>query len=285
MAAPTPPKAMSSRLLTMKFMQRAAASAPTTPTASPKNDEQSSKRRKVSHESTADAPVDIMVNQQAVQAAIDEGEKKREEAIVKHAAELGDARWVLDVPDSSFNSLYQVKKPLNVVQVGYAHIDSPDVAENDDDSLGDSLERGHLFRRYNMEDKKKVSTKSNKSDASSDDDEDSASDSDSSEDDGPGRKSYGGKQSPNTPRPEINRKRSAERERARELAEKRRKKEIKLNSPKPRLGGGGLSSISSGGGISSGSRQGQPGAASPSFKCHGCGKIGHALKSCPNKRH
>ncbi|KAK7923082.1 hypothetical protein PG985_007153 [Apiospora marii] len=289
MAAPTPPKAMSSRLLTMKFMQRAAASTPTTPTASPKNEEQSAKRRKVSHESTADAPVDLMVNQQAVQAAIDEGERKREEAIVKHAAELGDARWVLDVPDSSFNSLYRVKKPLNVVQVGYAHIDSPDVTENDEDSLGDSLEKGHLFRRYNMEDKKKVSAKSTKSDASSDDDdedEDSASDSDSSEDGGPGRKSYGGKQSPSTPRPEIHRKRSAERERARELAEKRRKKEIKLNSPKPRPGGGGLSSISSGGGISSGSRQGQPGpgAASPSFKCHGCGKPGHALKSCPNKR-
>lgn len=156
MAAPTPPKAMSSRLLTMKFMQRAAASAPATPKASPKNEEQSSKRRKVSHEAAADAPVDFMVNQQAVQAAIDEGEKKREEAIVKHAAELGDARWVLDVPDSPFNSLYRVKKPLNVVQVGYAHIDSPDVAENDEDTLGDSLEKGHLFRRYNMEDKKKV---------------------------------------------------------------------------------------------------------------------------------
>ncbi|KAK8042124.1 zinc knuckle [Apiospora rasikravindrae] len=282
MAAPTPPKAMSSRLLTMKFMQRAAASAPTTPTASPKSEEQSSKRRKVSHESTANAPVDFMVNQQAVQAAIDEGEKKREEAIVKHAAELGDARWVLDVPDSPFNSLYQVKKPLNVVQVGYAQIDSPDATEHDTDSVGDSLEKGHLFRRYNM-DKKKVPAESSKSNESSDDDddnddEDSASDADSSEDDGPGRKSYGGQNSPATPR--IPSKRSAEREKARELAEKRRKKEVKLNSAKP----AGLSSISSGGGISSGSRQGQPGAASPSFKCHNCGKPGHSFKSCPNKR-
>ncbi|KAK8048652.1 hypothetical protein PG994_010382 [Apiospora phragmitis] len=261
MAAPTPPKAMSSRLLTMKFMQRAAASAPTTPTASPKSEEQSSKRRKVSHESTATAPVDLMVNQQAVQAAIDEGEKKREEAIVKHAAELGDARWVLDIPDSPFNSLYQVKKPLNVVQVGYAQIDSPDATENDTDSLGDSLEKGHLFRRYNM-DKKKAPTASSNSNASSDDDdddEDSASDADSSEDEGAGRKSYGGQKSPSTPRPEIPSKRSAEREKARELAGKRRKKEVKLNSAKPRPGGASLTSISSGGGISSGSRQGQSG--------------------------
>ncbi|KAK6842611.1 hypothetical protein PG995_001631 [Apiospora arundinis] len=283
MAAPTPPKAMSSRLLTMKFMQRAAASAPTTPTASPKGEEQSSKRRKVSHESTANAPVDFMVNQQAVQAAIDEGEKKREEAIVKHAAELGDARWVLDVPDSPFNSLYQVKAPLNVVQVGYAQIDSPDATEHDTDSLGDSLEKGHLLRRYNM-DKKTVKAESSDSDASSDDDgQDSGSDDDSSEDDGPGRKSYGSQKSPATPRPEIQSKRSAEREKARELAEKRRKKEVKLNSTKPRPGAG-LASISSGGGISSGARQGQPAAGSPSFKCHNCGKAGHSFKSCPNKR-
>ncbi|KAK8114076.1 zinc finger domain protein [Apiospora kogelbergensis] len=155
MSAPTPPKAMSSRLLTMKFMQRAAASAPSPPATSPKGEEQSLKRRKVSHESIANAPVDVMVNQQAIQAAIDEGEKKREEAIVKHAAELGDARWVLDVPESPINSPRQVKAPLNVVQVGYAQIDFPDATEHDTDSPGDSFEKGHLLRRYNM-DKKTV---------------------------------------------------------------------------------------------------------------------------------
>lgn len=149
MATPTPPKSMSSRLLTMKFMQRAAASAPT-PT-SPSNEDQSSKRRKVSHGTSADIGVDSLVDQQAIQAAIDEGEKKREEALVKHAADSGDARWVLDVPPNVPGLGGNAQTPLNVVQVGYAQIDSVDASDQDADSLGTS----QPFRRYNMKDKKK----------------------------------------------------------------------------------------------------------------------------------
>lgn len=154
MAAPTPPKSMSSRLLTMKFMQRAAASAPAP--ASPSTEDQSSKRRKLSHGTSADASVDSLVDQQAIQAAIDEGERKREEALVKNAADSGDARWVLDVPYNVPGLGGHAQTPLNVVQVGYAQIDSVDASGQD----ADALDTPHPFRRYNMKDKKKDKVRS-----------------------------------------------------------------------------------------------------------------------------
>lgn len=157
MATPTPPKSMSSRLLTMKFMQRAAASVPT-PT-SPSHEDQSSKRRKLSHGTSADAGVNSLVDQQAIQAAIDEGEKKREEALVKHAADSGDARWVLDVPHNVPGLGGHAQKPLNVVQVGFAQIDSLDASG---ESV-DSLDTPPPFRRYNMKDKKKDKVRFQKS--------------------------------------------------------------------------------------------------------------------------
>ena len=149
MATPTPPKSMSSRLLSMKFIQRAAASAPT-PT-SPSNEDQSSKRRKLSHGTSANAGVESLVDQQAIQAAIDEGERKREEALVKHAADSGDARWVLNIPHNVPGLGGHAHTPLNVVQVGYAQIDSVDSSGQG----ADSLDTPQPVRRYNMKDKKK----------------------------------------------------------------------------------------------------------------------------------
>lgn len=95
-----------------------------------------------------------MVDQQAIQAAIDEGERKREEALVKHAAELGDARWVLDVHSDMVNAGTMVQKPLNVVQVGFAQIDYPDTLEDHSGSTEDSHDRAQPIRRYNMGKKK-----------------------------------------------------------------------------------------------------------------------------------
>jgi hypothetical protein len=150
MAAQTTPKGMSSRLLTMKFMQRAAASTPSSPASNagtPKNEESSSKRRKISHVPSASEEVDSLVDRQAVQAAIDEGERKREEALAKHAAELGDARWVLDVQADKSSSGASAQRPLQVVQVGFAQIDSPNVSGDYSDSDEDTAPQ---IRRYNM---------------------------------------------------------------------------------------------------------------------------------------
>ena len=77
------PKAMSSRLLTMKFMQRAAAaSAPTTPTTP---DEPSPKRRRKDSDSPSKAKVNIdeLADQRAVQTAIAAEEAKRQAACGK----------------------------------------------------------------------------------------------------------------------------------------------------------------------------------------------------------
>lgn len=288
MAEPTPPRAMSSRLLTMKFMQRAAASSLTSPT-SPESHEQSSKRQKVSHSSSTKASVESQVDQQAIQAAIDEGERKRQTALVKHAAELGDARWVLNVQEKI---PAQVKKPLNVIQVGLAQIDSSDASGN---FIGSSEARVQPFLRFNMA-KKKVPAAASDADGDTSSDSDSSDASDSSED-GPGRRSYGlGSRTPSrgesssTSRNGLPKKRSAEKAKAREFANKRRKKELNLNTSSSRSAAGLTSisarGISSGGGISAGGgffSQDQSRPLPPSFKCASCGVPGHRAVNCPKK--
>ncbi|XXH05043.1 metalloprotease [Hypoxylon texense] len=273
MATPTP-KSMSSRLLTMKFMQRAAAFPSSSPTA-PDTDEQASKRRKVTHKPTAHENKDpaVQINQAAVQAAIAEEERKRQEALVKHAAELGDARWVLDIPDKAAGPGHAIQTPLNVVQVGFAQIDSQidsfDATGLDAESTDNSHIRAPMASKPNA-------TKNDESQSESDSDSsesDSESDSDaSSQEYGPGRDSNG--QRPETqsdsPRSVLRRKRSAEQERAKQFAEKRRMKEVKLNSPKPSPNSGGLLSISSGGGTPT-----RP-------TCFRCGKPGHKGAECKN---
>lgn len=154
MAAQTTPKGMSSRLLTMKFMQRAAAtSSPASAPSTPASDD-SSKRRKISHRPSNNDELEVQVDRKAIQAAIEEGERKREEALIKHAEELGDARWVLNVPNLSTSGA-AAPNPLRVVQVGYAQIDSPDTSDDDDaDSSRVMPDKIQPIRRYNMGKKK-----------------------------------------------------------------------------------------------------------------------------------
>ncbi|OTA59927.1 hypothetical protein K449DRAFT_435587 [Hypoxylon sp. EC38] len=279
MAAPTPPKSMSSRLLTMKFMQRAAASPSSTP-ATPSSDEQASKRRKVSHDPTKRELQDSLpqIDQTVVQAAIAEEERKRQEALIQHAAELGDSHWVLDIPDKAANSGHATQTPLNVVQVGFAQIDSYiDTSDtsglDDDEPTGTSHITTPVVRRYNMGRKQvKKDSESGSDDSNSDSDPDESSQENSS-----GRKSYGQRSETRSSasRPVLNGKKNAEWTKAKQLAESRRKKEVKLNSPRTPSASGGLLSISSGGGTSS-LRQ------STSFTCHRCGKPGHKAVECKN---
>ncbi|KAI1281350.1 hypothetical protein F5Y07DRAFT_294217 [Xylaria sp. FL0933] len=271
MASPGTPKTMSSRLLTMKFMQRAAAASPSSTPSTPTPNDQSNKRRKTAHNTTPPQDVDTLVNQAAIQAAIAEEEKKVESALLKRAEELGDSRWVLDVPKHTKG--HTAQPLLNVVRVGFAQIDSSDSVENETDTSRTLHETVPALRRYNM-DKKKISHKSqnNSSASSSDSESESESDDDSSSEEISGRQSFGSNpqtkftaQSMSRPMPRS--KKSTEQLKALQFAERRRKKEVKLNKPK-----GGITSISSGGG---------PSPRQPvSLTCYRCNQPGHRAVDC-----
>jgi hypothetical protein len=155
------PKTMSSRLMTMKFMQRgaavaaaAAAAAASTPEAgspvTPKTDDGSAKRRKVAHSSSAaGSPATPLYDQKAIQAAIEEEEKKRKAAIERRAAELGDSHWVLEgasaLPKTGPRAL------LDVVPVGFAQIDSAGTSGEADDPFGmGGMPAQPQIKRFNM---------------------------------------------------------------------------------------------------------------------------------------
>ncbi|KAI0542304.1 hypothetical protein GGR58DRAFT_304039 [Xylaria digitata] len=272
MASPGTPKTMSSRLLTMKFMQRAAASSPSSTPGTPPSNDQSNKRRKVSHNTAPQQNVDALVNQAAIQAAIAEEEKKVESALLKRAEELGDAHWVLDVPEQAKG--HAAPTPLKVIQVGFAQIDSSDGVGNETDSdeiLHDSVP---ALRRFNMEREKiPKDLKSNSSESSSDSESESDSESDtSSSEETSGRQSFGSNPrntstTQSTSRKILQSKKSTEQLKAMQFAEKRRKKEVKLNNPK-----GGITSISSGGG---------PSPRQPvNLTCFRCGQPGHRAVDC-----
>lgn len=144
----------------MKFMQRAAASpassSPATPTATPTPDsEQVSKRRKLSHKPTPSKTQAsaAQIDQAAVQAALAEEERKRQEALVQRAAELGDEHWVLERPDKGTSPSREIQTPLNVVYVGFAQIDCSNDADLDAESIDSLPGYTSKIRRYNMPDK------------------------------------------------------------------------------------------------------------------------------------
>ncbi|CRG87469.1 hypothetical protein PISL3812_04487 [Talaromyces islandicus] len=91
-----PAKGMSSRLLTMKFMQRSAAAAAQ---AAVDDDPQtpSPKRPRLSAPNSPANNADL----QAVNAALAAEERKRAEAVARQAAEAGESEWVLDFHGSS----------------------------------------------------------------------------------------------------------------------------------------------------------------------------------------
>ncbi|TWU76784.1 hypothetical protein ED733_005293 [Metarhizium rileyi] len=126
--APETPKGVSSRLLTMKFMQRAAASASSH--GSPESDVSSTKKRKLDH-SPAPGRIDPNIDHALIQAALDNQEATRQAALAKHST--ADTHWVLN---ANFDKPQDKKQshPLNIVYVGYGDIDSSnDSDENEDD--------------------------------------------------------------------------------------------------------------------------------------------------------
>ena len=118
--------------MTMKFMQRAVASEPSSP-ATPNTDESGSgKRRKVSHTPVSESPSTPLFDVRAAQAAIEEEEKKREAAVAKLALQLGDSHWVLEGAPKTNKGQHT---PLKVVQVGFAQIDSSSLSNETEDDV------------------------------------------------------------------------------------------------------------------------------------------------------
>ncbi|KAJ5318138.1 hypothetical protein PENANT_c043G11170 [Penicillium antarcticum] len=94
-------KTMSSNLLTMKFMQRAAASKEAKEAKEAESTGESNqptpKRRRVSTEAESPRTSEM----EAISAALAAEEEKRQEAIARQAAESGESQWVLDIPAAS----------------------------------------------------------------------------------------------------------------------------------------------------------------------------------------
>ncbi|KAI9809487.1 MAG: hypothetical protein M1826_003878 [Phylliscum demangeonii] len=157
MAAPPtatarPPKVMSSRLMTMKFMQRAVASPIRSPaSASPRD---ANKRPKLSSASSPPAPPPSAADQ-AIHAEIAREQTKREAAIERQAARAGETHWVLSVQRHGDGRRAAVaagdgggrRRSLHVVPTSYAGIDGGRYAdpgatleeeEEDQDEEGDA---------------------------------------------------------------------------------------------------------------------------------------------------
>jgi len=116
-------KIMSSRLLTMKFMQRSAASASSP--SSNASDERASKRQRMS---TGETGRRENAELQAVQAALAAEEAKRLEVLERQAADAGETKWVLNLPRQDVQPV-----EFTIVNAGYGAIDAANEIYAQDD--------------------------------------------------------------------------------------------------------------------------------------------------------
>lgn len=110
---------MSSRLLTMKFMQRGAASpnsSPTTPSEPP------SKKQRLSNGSYASTPSSTpRSDAQAIEEALAAEEQRRTEALEREAADRGETKWYLSFKEPQTPAQ---ESPLRIVPAGYSTLDA-----------------------------------------------------------------------------------------------------------------------------------------------------------------
>jgi hypothetical protein len=127
------PKPMSSRLLTMKFMQRgAASSSPTSPAPTP--EEPFPKRRKKNNDSpiTPKVKFDEETNRRTLEEAEKAEEARREAALERLGVAAGDTRWHITYPDQLKTLEDSQTLALRVVETGYASLDIPIQVNSED---------------------------------------------------------------------------------------------------------------------------------------------------------
>lgn len=133
----------------MKFMQRAAASAASSPGTDTAN--HSSKKRKIGHQEVAQNRFNAEIDEASIQAAISEREAKRQAAIEAHAS-AADTHWTLD-PRWDGNKAHKPdKKPVHVVYVGYGDGHSSD----EDEDFADDPRAGRTSTKANEKSKEPV---------------------------------------------------------------------------------------------------------------------------------
>ena len=118
-------KTMSSRLLTMKFMQRGTTSPKSTPSTPP---EPPSKRQRMSNGSYASTPASTPKSDaQAIEEALAAEEQKRTEALEREAADRGETKWYLSFkePEASV-----AQTPLRIMSAGFSTLDSTSAARD-----------------------------------------------------------------------------------------------------------------------------------------------------------
>ncbi|KAI4197640.1 MAG: hypothetical protein LQ350_005795 [Teloschistes chrysophthalmus] len=235
---------MSSRLLTMKFMQRAAAS--TSPTTPQTPEGPPSKRRKTSSNPQSLVPTPTS-DAEVYQAAADFEDAKRAAAIERIAAEAGETKWVLSTASNGAHGEGGERK-LRFMSAGYSEIDR----DSRTSSMGEGGRRS--FGRFNKEiEKPQVSE-----DGSDSEDSNGRTNSEHDEPDG------GAGATPHQPpqQPQTQHTAKAGRKARRRARNRGAAKEVKLSK---------LTSISGGGSGASG------------IECHFCGQKGHKIAECPRK--
>ena len=112
-------KTMSSRLLTMKFMQRSAASPASSPNTPP---EPPSKRQRMSNGSHVSTPSSTpRSDAQTVEEALAAEEQRRTEALEREAADRGETKWYLSFKEPE-NTVQE--SPLRIVSAGFSMLDA-----------------------------------------------------------------------------------------------------------------------------------------------------------------
>jgi hypothetical protein len=276
---------MSSRLLTMKFMQRAAASSPASSPSTP--DTPSPKRRKTDASPVSAFDVNELANRRAVEAALATEEAIRQAALDRQAADAGDTRWVLNFEQTQSPSPNQERHKIRVIQTGFATLDQAPleraiISDEEDENTSSPMVGRRSFGKFNrtievsrLQFRESIrlltmiqrlqdpnADDSSSSDEDGDDNEDGDEDEDSDDPFSTNAllkevKNEAGKKL----KEERKAKRKAEKAELLRLAEKRKKKDVKLNN---------LTSISGG-------------STQTSQACHRCGQVGHLMAECPKR--
>ncbi|KAL5394395.1 hypothetical protein PMIN06_001571 [Paraphaeosphaeria minitans] len=257
--ASSTPKTMSSRLMTMKFMQRSAAKSVKSEPSTPDGPRQ--KRMRMSNGGSATSTPGAPSDHEIMQSALAVEEKKREEALARAYAHTGETKWVLNYEDP-----HAGKRPpmMQVRQAGFAVIDADGDSDEEEEDMPIKMKFGGGLK------KKKKAVKPDDGQA-----EGSGSGSDSES----GSESSGDIDS-DDPTAELIKE--TKRQVAAKQRHARNAQKAAAVTPVRRAAApldedmdlAGLTSLS--GGRPSGSRDMRK------VECFGCGKLGHTKADCPN---